>query len=131
MLNNTEQKDSLLPPPEIISRYKELGVGEDIIKLVKKEQEHRHVLQNKYQNNYRMGQFFGFLLCVLVIINIFYLIKIGFTIEAYSMLACFSILTIAICFITRTKSCTRRKISTNSRRSTNNNNTRRRSFNKR
>ena len=77
MLNNVEQKDSLLPPPEIISRYKELGIDNDIIDLVKNEQEHRHILQNKYQNNYRMGQIFGFLLCALVIVNVFNLIKMG------------------------------------------------------
>lgn len=128
MINNSEQRDSLLPPPEIISRYKELGVGEDIIKLVKKEQEHRHILQNKYQNNYRMGQIFGFLLCSLVIINIFKLIKIGLVFESYIMLISFSLLTVVICFLTRTKTSIRRRTSLNNRK---NNNIRKRNFNRR
>lgn len=110
MPNNIEQKDSLLPPPEIISRYKELGIGNDIIELVKSEQEHRHILQNKYQNNYRMGQVFGFLLCALVIANVFNLIKMGLMLEAYIMLGSFSVLTIMICFLTRTKGIVRRNI---------------------
>lgn len=128
MINNSEQRDSLLPPPEIISRYKELGVGEDIIKLVKKEQEHRHILQNKYQNNYRMGQIFGFLLCSLVIINIFKLIKIGLVFESYVMLISFSLLTVVICFLTRTKTSIRRRTSLNNKK---NNNIRKRNFNRR
>ena len=128
MINNSEQRDSLLPPPEIISRYKELGVGEDIIKLVKKEQEHRHILQNKYQNNYRMGQIFGFLLCSLVIINIFKLIRIGLVFESYIMLTSFSLLAVVICFLTRTKIGIRRRTSLNNRK---NNNIRKRNFNRR
>ena len=101
--NNLEQKDSLLPPPEILVKYQELGKGDDIIKLVKKEQEHRHLLQKKYQTNYRMGQLFGFILCALIIVNIFSLLKAGMKIESYIMLGIFSLLTIIICFITRTK----------------------------
>ena len=105
MINNSnlEQKDSLLPPPEILVKYQELGKGDDIIKLVKKEQEHRHLLQKKYQTNYRMGQIFGFILCALIIINIFSLLKAGMKIESYIMLGVFSLLTIIICFVTRTK----------------------------
>lgn len=125
MLNNVEQKDSLLPPPEIISRYKELGIGNDIIDLVKNEQEHRHILQNKYQNNYRMGQIFGFLLCALVIVNVFNLIKMDLMVEAYIMLGSFSILTIMICFLTRTKGTIRKRNTTINNRRTN---SRRRNF---
>ena len=117
MINNSnlEQKDSLLPPPEILVKYQELGKGDDIIKLVKKEQEHRHLLQKKYQTNYRMGQIFGFILCALIIINIFSLLKAGMKIESYIMLGVFSLLTIIICFITRTKkTSTKRTTNTSS-----------------
>ena len=111
--NNLEQKDSLLPPPEILVKYQELGKGDDIIKLVKKEQEHRHLLQKKYQTNYRMGQLFGFILCALIIVNIFSLMKAGMKIESYIMLGIFSLLTIIICFITRTKKANTKRTSTN------------------
>ena len=110
MVNNIEQKDSLLPPPEILVKYQELGKGEDIIKLVKKEQEHRHMLQKKYQLNYRMGQIFGFILCVLIIIGTFSLVNNGYSTEAYILLAIFFILTIAVCFITRTKAPVKRRV---------------------
>ena len=120
MINNNniqeQQKDSLLPPPEILMKYQELGIGEDLLELVKAEQEHRHTLQNKYQVNYRMGQLFGFIICLLFICNIFRLIGDGYSIEAYILFGIFSLLLLTITLEVRSgKKATAKRASTTTR----------------
>ena len=104
MINNNlqEQKDSLLPPPEILVRYQELGINDDLIELVKAEQKHRHMLQNKYQLSYRVGQIFGLLICLSFISGIFKLASNGYKTEAYIFFGLFSLLLIIITLLLRT-----------------------------
>lgn len=120
MINNQEQRDSLLPPPEILTKYKESGMSEDLIELVRTEQEHRHILQNKYQLSYRMGQIFGFVLSFTVIYNVFNLMNNGYTKESYFLLAIFSLLLVIITFLVRNnrKTTTRRNNNTTRNRNT-------------
>ena len=89
-LNDNNKKDSLLPPPEILVKYEELGIGEDLINLIKKEQEHRHILQNKYFRVYLFGQILGFLTFLLFIYEIFKLVRIDYIREAYIMFGLFA-----------------------------------------
>ena len=116
MINNSQeqQKDSLLPPPEILLKYQELGINKNLIELVKAEQEHRHLLQNKYQINYRMGQLFGFILCLTFIIGIFKSMNNGYITESYILTGIFCLLVLLISIIVRSnkKTTTRRTSST-------------------
>lgn len=97
--NNTEKE--LLPSPELLSRYKELGLGEDLVKLVKEEQVHRHNLQKKYLLNYRIGQLFGFILMLFFLKLVFGLVEKGFITEAYILSAIFALATLVIVVILR------------------------------
>lgn len=103
MINNSsqERKDSLLPPPEILTKYEELGIGEDLIDLVQKEQEHRHNLQKKYLKAYRTGQLFSYILSLLFLYGIFILVKLDYVREAYVIMGLFVVLIIAITLIIR------------------------------
>lgn len=115
MTNNIqEQKDSLLPPPEILVKYQELGINEDLLELVKIEQEHRHFLQKKYQLSYRMGQLFGFILSLIFMCGIFELIKNNNITEAYVISGIFVITLIILTILVRknNKRSTTRKITT-------------------
>ena len=85
-MNNLQQekKETLLPPPELLERYEGIskGLSKDLVELVKKEQEHRHKLQDKYLAHFRYGKIF------LVNANIF-----SFLISLYffsSLIFCFS-----------------------------------------
>jgi uncharacterized membrane protein len=66
---NTQKRDAVLPPPEVLERYEKTlpGSADALIKLVKDEQDHRHQLQNKYLKSYRLGQILSF------IFNIFFI----------------------------------------------------------
>ena len=68
-----EKKETLLPPPELLERYESIskGLSKDLVELVKKEQEHRHKLQDKYLMHFRCGQFFGALFLIAVIYLVF------------------------------------------------------------
>lgn len=99
--NNNSTEKNLLPSPEILSRYKELGLGEDLVKLVKEEQKHRHNLQKKYLLNYRLGQLFGFILMLFFLKSVFNLVEKGFTKEAYILSGVFILSTLVIVIILR------------------------------
>lgn len=102
MINNIQEpKDSLLPPPEILVKYQELGINEDLLDLVKAEQEHRHILQKKYQLSYRMGQLFGFILSLVFILGIFKLINNSYITEAYIISGIFVITLIVLTMLVR------------------------------
>lgn len=117
MINNLnqERKDSLLPPPEILTKYEELGIGEDLIDLIQKEQEHRHNLQKKYLKAYRTGQLFSYLLSLVFLYGIFKLVKLDYVREAYIILSLFTVLIIAVTLIIRfdKKPNSRKNISSN------------------
>lgn len=95
---NQEKKETLLPPPELLERYESIskGLSKDLVELVKKEQEHRHKLQDKYLMHFRCGQFFGALFLVVVIYLIFDLAKCGCLEIAYTMLGVFAFIIILI-----------------------------------
>lgn len=120
MISNTqEQKDSLLPPPEILVKYQELGINEDLLNLVKTEQEHRHVLQKKYQFSYRIGQIFGFILSLVFMLGIFRLINNSYIKEAYIISGIFAGLLIVLTMLVRKgnkKTTTRRTTTTRTTR---------------
>lgn len=119
-----EQKNSLLPPPEILEKYQQLGINEDLVKLIKIEQEHRHKLQNKYLLNYRLGQTFSFVLCLFFLYIIFDLVKFGYKIEAYIILTVFVFLTLSVTILLRINNkIILRKKNSISRRNNNMNNT--------
>lgn len=97
-MNNEERKDSLLPPPELLERYESVykGITKDLVKLVEKEQGHRHALQKKYLNHFRCGQFFGGVFFTAVIFSIFCLAKEHHIEMAYAMSAMFGLLIVLI-----------------------------------
>ncbi len=102
-LNNENKKDSILPPPEILARYEELGIGEDLINLIEKEQEHRHLLQKKYFRVYRCGQVFSFILSLLFVYELFKLIRMDYIKEAYIIFVLFAALIIIVTMILRSE----------------------------
>lgn len=93
-----EKKETLLPPPELLERYESIskGLSKDLVELVKKEQEHRHKLQDKYLMHFRCGQFFGALFLIAVIYLVFDLAKCGHAEIAYTMLGIFAVIIILI-----------------------------------
>ncbi len=80
-----------LPPPEMFSLYEKTltGASGRIMKLVEREQEHRHDWDNKnlkYQSNENSrGQMLGFLLGIVTIISGVYCAYIGQTLVAIMM----------------------------------------------
>lgn len=98
MNNMQEKRETLLPPPELLERYEGISKGlcKDLIELVKKEQEHRHKIQDRYFMHFRLGQIFGAIFLIYVISMIFALAKNGFLTEAYSMGSLFGVLIILI-----------------------------------
>ena len=102
-LNNENRKDSILPPPEILVKYEELGIGEDLIDLIKKEQQHRHLLQKKYARIYFCGQIFSFILSMTFIYEIFKLVRMEYVKEAYILSGLFFVLIILVAIILRSE----------------------------
>lgn len=94
--HNKEKVEAFLPPAELIQKYEELGIGEDLISLVREEQEHRHRLQKKYLLCYIIGQILGFVLSFIVAHGVYDLILKGYQKEAYILLGVFFVLTIYI-----------------------------------
>ena len=88
---NQEKKESLLPPPELLERYEQIskGLSKNLVDLVKKEQDHRHKLQNKYLLHFRIGQFFGIIILSYIVYSIFDLFKNEKTIPAYILTTVF------------------------------------------
>ncbi len=101
MTYNNINKDPLLPPAELIEKYKDLGLGENLVELVKVEQKHRHELQKKYLINYRLGQIFGFIIILFFLKSVFDLVKYDYKIEAYILSSILSISTLIIIAILR------------------------------
>lgn len=99
--NSQEQKDSLLPPPEILVKYQELGINEDLINLVKIEQEHRHKLQNGYQLSYRIGQLFGFIIALFFLHGIFKMANNGKILQTYIIFGLFALLITILTIISK------------------------------
>ena len=93
-----EKKEILLPPPELLERYESIskGLSKDLIELVKKEQLHRHKLQDRYLMHFRLGQIFGSLFLIYIIYMIFDLAKTGNLTIAYLMSAMFGLLIVLI-----------------------------------
>jgi uncharacterized membrane protein len=102
--NTSEERiDSLLPPPELLERYNELGLGTNLVELVKAEQEHRHKLQRKYAMSYRIGQLGSLAIILYYLTGIFRLVEKGFVKEAYSITAIMSLLVLVVVIILRRK----------------------------
>jgi uncharacterized membrane protein len=95
--------DSLLPPPEILERYKELGMGENLVDLIKAEQKHRHALQNKYAISYRIGQITGMTVVLYYFYGVFRLIDNGLEKQAYTLTCILSVLVLLSVIIIRRK----------------------------
>jgi len=93
-----EKKELLLPPPELLERYESIskGLSKDLVDIVKKEQLHRHKLQDKYLMHFRYGQIFGSLFLIYIVYMIFDLAKSGNITIAYFMLAVFGLLIVLI-----------------------------------
>lgn len=89
-----EKKEILLPPPELLERYESIskGLSKDLVEIIKKEQMHRHELQDKYLMHFRFGQFFGAVFLIFVIYMIFDLAKSGNLTLAYSLTGVFGVL---------------------------------------
>ncbi len=93
-----EKKEILLPPPELLERYESIskGLSKDLVEIIKKEQIHRHKLQDKYLLHFRLGQLFGACFLIYVIYMIFDLAKNGNFAIAYLMVAMFGLLIVLI-----------------------------------
>jgi uncharacterized membrane protein len=100
---NNSKVEPLLPPPEVLDKYKELGFGENLVELVRIEQRHRHSLQKKYAANYRLGQLSGFLVALYFFIEIFRLINKGLDKQAYILTLILSALVLSVSLIIRKK----------------------------
>lgn len=100
MNNMQEKRETLLPPPELLERYENIskGLSKELIELVKKEQEHRHKLQDKYLMHFRIGQIFGAIFLLYIISMIFELAKDGNIAIAYLMAGLFGLLIVLILF---------------------------------
>lgn len=98
MNNMQEKKEMLLPPPELLERYESVskGLANNLVDLVKKEQEHRHRLQNKYLTHFRLGQLCGIAVVLYVVYEIFDLVKRGQTNIAYIMSGIFALMFLLI-----------------------------------
>ncbi len=99
--NNNMNKDPLLPPAELLAKYKDLGLGENLVELVREEQKHRHELQKKYLINYRLGQIFGFIIILFFLKSVFDLVRYDYKIEAYILSSILSISTLIIIMVLR------------------------------
>jgi len=95
---DSERKETLLPPPELLERYEEIskGLSKDLVELVKNEQNHRHKLQDAYLMHFRMGQAFGACFLLFVIYKIFEIANNGNLGMAYAMSAMFGLLIVLI-----------------------------------
>lgn len=101
MSERIEKVDAMLPPPELLERYKSLGFGDNLIDLVKIEQTHRHNLQKKYLLCYKLGQILGFIIIMFFFYSIFKLMNQNMRTEAYILSGIFSILTLIIVIFLR------------------------------
>ena len=84
-------RSSILPPPKELKEYEEIlpGITERLLTAFEKQQEHRFALEKNavFTGSKRAlrGQFFAFILCLLIIGTGFYLILKGKNIQGYGM----------------------------------------------
>ncbi|MDR2527152.1 MAG: DUF2335 domain-containing protein [Rickettsiales bacterium] len=92
--NSNNQKEPLLPPPELLRRYDEVykGLSNELLDLVKKEQKHRHKIQERYLMQFRIGQIAGIVFLSYIFYAIFDFLKMGHTGIAYSLLLLLSLI---------------------------------------
>ena len=107
--SNESKVDAMLSPPELLARYKEMGLGDNLVDLVKDEQKHRHSLQKKYFCAYILGQILGCGIIVFFLTNIFCLMKQGLKQESYILSLIFCCLMVIITYIIRSNRMMKRK----------------------
>jgi uncharacterized membrane protein len=100
---NSGRIEALLPPPELLERYKELGMGTSLIEVIKAEQKHRHGLQNKYAVSYRIGQILGAVVVLTYLRGAFRLISNGMQRQAYILTSILCAFVLLAVFIVRRK----------------------------
>lgn len=91
-VQNQDKADAFLPPVELIQKYEELGIGSDLISIVKEEQKHRHTIQKKYLLCYILGQIASLVLAIFVFFGIYKLMYSGLKTEAYILLSVYVVL---------------------------------------
>ena len=91
-IQNQDKADAFLPPVELIQKYEELGIGKDLMSVVKEEQKHRHAIQKKYISCYILGQIASLVLAVFVFLGIYKLMLSGLKTEAYILLGVYVVL---------------------------------------
>jgi uncharacterized membrane protein len=63
-----------LPPPEVLQAYEEIvpGTTKKLLQMAEREQQHRHAWEDAYlirqTKSYRIGQLFGFVAALVIII---------------------------------------------------------------
>lgn len=134
-LDNKDKIEAFLPPIELLRKYEEVEMGGDLIKLIKTEQEHRLNLQRKYCFQYKIGQFFAFVISMYFFYNIFKLILNDKTIHAYILSAIFLLFVVAIYVFSRKENTVQHQSKINYKKQLNNNrrqsdNSNRKSFKK-
>ena len=131
-LDNKDKIEAFLPPIELLKKYEDMGMGGDLIKLIKTEQEHRLSLQKKYYIQYMIGQLFGFVISMYFFYNIFKLVLADKSIHAYILSAIFLLL-VTIIYIFSKKDCNQQQQQNkhNQKKQANNNNRKHQDNNKR
>ncbi|MDR2777358.1 MAG: hypothetical protein LBB24_01140 [Rickettsiales bacterium] len=99
--NDDSRENFLLPPPDILVKYKNSGMGRELIDFVRREQEYRHELEINRVLNHRIGQWLGFAVYLFFFGGIFRLVGQGHTEEAYIVSALFCSLVLVAILMTR------------------------------
>jgi uncharacterized membrane protein len=121
---NNNKIEALLPPPEVLEKYKELGLGGGLIELVKEEQKHRHLLQNKYAVSYRIGQIVSLIIILYYLYGTFKLISNDMERQAYILTGMigFVVLTAVVLVRRRRDIVTKKRVDRMSNNNMNSNN---------
>ena len=120
-LDNKDKIEAFLPPIELLQKYEEMGMGGDLINLIKTEQEHRLNLQKKYCLQYKIGQFFAFVISMYFFYNIFKLILNDKSIHAYILSAIFLLFVAIIYIFSKRENNVQQQNKTNYKKQMNNN----------
>lgn len=91
-IQNQDKVEAFLPPVELIQRYEELGIGKDLMSVVRDEQKHRHAIQKKYIFCYALGQIASLILAIFVFTGVYRLLLVGQKKEAYILLGVYAVL---------------------------------------
>lgn len=89
VLKLKESQEIPLPSVELLKQYEKLGINEDLIKLVKQEQLHRHKLQNQYLLYFQLGQICSICLSLFVFTYVYKLMRLKLFKEASILLMVF------------------------------------------